>query len=643
MKRRKPVVTAKAKRAAEHKRGEASRPCRRDPGMRSVKVHGGLAPLSDAGRAGAARPTAAESKLPQRVTHRRVPVRRQGINSEGSSIPGWHANATPDFNRWLRGCGTGLAVASVMGCSMVPSAPQAQASSRQFAPEPLLRIHGGALMTAQQAYTMGKAALQAGDLQRALLNFEKALSLSPAWADAENGKLVSLARLGRTDEAILSGQRAVAFGAHSAELHGNLGLLLDGRGESQRAAIHLARAAQLDPDNPTWSRWSGGRPEAAKLPPATASATAAVAQKRPTAVAVPAETAPAKPAAALVAASQGSTAKAPAAAAAADEVTSPATPPTSALVGAEVSTSAHAAPSPGPNVSPPVAPSAAPDAASVATAEAVPVNAAPASHGGPAASARMESSGSAIITIGTKGQALPAPAVPNEIASTSSLAVRLAGAAISGAEPLEALGTDASSSLRWIQQAPNVLMLTTSSALAQAQSPARTPEPQPLVTTNTTRTAASAPAVSPQTEIAAAPKAAPVPASKPPSPTRATSTDAIKALSPMVLTRVEISNGHGRRGLARDTATALQGVLAGTARITNHTNFRIQQTQVMYRSPEELPAALALARAVGVPQSLIVLNTALRATAPVRLLLGRDMPTGDTLQQNLAKAKEAQG
>jgi Flp pilus assembly protein TadD len=46
-----------------------------------------------------------------------------------------------------------------------------------------LRIQGGTF-TADHAYALGKAALKAGEVQRALLDFERALSLRPNWAEA---------------------------------------------------------------------------------------------------------------------------------------------------------------------------------------------------------------------------------------------------------------------------------------------------------------------------------------------------------------------------------------------------------------------------------------------------------------------------
>jgi tetratricopeptide (TPR) repeat protein len=514
----------------------------------------------------------------------------------------------PVGTAWLRHCSVGLAVASLTGCSLIP-ASATLGVGQVPAPQPVLRIQGGAVLTAQQAYAMGKAALQASELQRALLSFEKALSLSPDWADAENGRMVALARLGRTDEAILSGQRAVAFGAHSAELHGNLGLLLDGRGDSQRAAIHLARAAQLDPDNPAWLRWNGGQTATATLPAAAAPA----AQPQPPSVSA----APASP-------------KVPAALATGE--TSPA---------ASVARTEPAA-----------------------TAAPTPVSVAAASDGPPSSTATNQAPAPAAESATPRELERAAP----PIATTSRLAQQSPGAGTpAGLELVEERSADASS-LRWIQQAPNVLVLTTSAALAgksepmvvaaaapqraelaQPEMPAA-PEPaMPREAATATATATATPAAT------AAPVAAPAAAAASPSTeapaqlavvkpaTERTAMTRLPNLSPMVLPRVEVSNGHGQRGLARATASILQDVLAGPARLTNHAHYRVQQTQVMYRTADELPAAQALARALGIAQSLVLPNGQLRASSPVRLLIGQDLPSATLLQQTVAKAREAQG
>lgn len=436
--------------------------------------------------------------------------------------------------RLLQGYALGVAAFSLTGCSLLPAPGPAAGAAP--APEPLLRIQGQQL-DGPQAYAIGKVALGAGDLQRALLHFEKALSISPQMADAENGRVVALARLGRIDEAIMLGQRAIALGTSSAELHGNLGLLLDERGDSRRAAIHLARAAQLDPSNPAWQRW-----------------TMAAAVSAPVKAAAPVAAAPVTPATAV--------------------------PPAQAL------------------------PATAQPAAVVALAG------------------------------GSRLSQVPLASAP----STSEPAIA-AG-----------VGTE---SLRWVQQAPNVLTLssvvpagkTDNVGLADASPSASPPAIVVLGTTPAAVTAAARQTPTVVTADAAAPAATAAPAVTPaplPRSALAATPATVLEASLTVLSRIEISNGHGRKGLARDMASGLQSVMSGPARVTNHSHFRVLQTEVQYRSVEELGAAKTLARSLGVPEERIVMNTRLRESAPVRLLLGRDAPdTREAITDTLVRARRS--
>jgi LytR cell envelope-related transcriptional attenuator len=202
---------------------------------------------------------------------------------------------------------------------------------------------------------------------------------------------------------------------------------------------------------------------------------------------------------------------------------------------------------------------------------------------------------------------------------------------------------------RWIQQAPHVLALTPAAPTSVAGA-ARIGQ----------ALAAAEPGTYAPVIVLSSATAAPVAAQVPPSRAIAPSSEVRTAMTPVqtagsqglplgaarleasltVLSRIEISNGHGRTGLAREMAKGLQTVMSGPARVTNHTHFKVPQTEVQYRSTEERSAAQVLARSLGVPEDRVVLNNRLRESAPVRLLLGRDAPdTREAITDTLARAR----
>lgn len=86
---------------------------------------------------------------------------------------------------------------------------------------------------------------------------------------------------------------------------------------------------------------------------------------------------------------------------------------------------------------------------------------------------------------------------------------------------------------------------------------------------------------------------------------------------------IEVSNGAGRSGLAKGTAQALRASGHQAAQVTNHTHFKVQQTEIQYRSSDDAFAARRLARSFALPVALAP-NPALRQGIDLRVLLGRD-------------------
>jgi hypothetical protein len=86
--------------------------------------------------------------------------------------------------------------------------------------------------------------------------------------------------------------------------------------------------------------------------------------------------------------------------------------------------------------------------------------------------------------------------------------------------------------------------------------------------------------------------------------------------------RVEVSNGNGTRGMARQVALLLDHNGIPASRITNHPTFRQPITQIQYRQGY-LTEAVAL-REVFPAQMKAVPGSALRKDIQVRVLLGKD-------------------
>jgi hypothetical protein len=97
-------------------------------------------------------------------------------------------------------------------------------------------------------YSAGKRSLEQGNMQAALVQFEQAAAAMPQLADAHNGRVVALARLGLVDAAVATARSVLASGVSSAELTSNLALLetrLHGSAGSTEAPSREAAAAAV--------------------------------------------------------------------------------------------------------------------------------------------------------------------------------------------------------------------------------------------------------------------------------------------------------------------------------------------------------------------------------------------------------------
>jgi hypothetical protein len=500
----------------------------------------------------------------------------------------------------LRLGAVGAASAVLVGCAgLTPPKPVNQLS---FAP--VLRMDGG-VWSADGAYHAGKEALAGGRVHEALMLFERAATLRPRFDDALNGQVVALARLGRTAQAIDVAQQAVRAGASAAELHGNLGLMLLRAGRADEAWTRLEQASRLDPANTTWTVALARRPAAvpanvAQAPETPAAPADAVASTAPVVQAAPA--APA--AAAVVAVAAPVLAAAPVAPAAPTIVAVAPVAPTPITVPAAA---AKAAPVNAP-------------APAVASAPMAPVvvaqPAAPAAAAVPAEPAERQAS--VLLRPLPQPQLAAAPVTPTPaalpLAPLGAVAVvPVAPAAPAAPEPevtRSPVAAVASPQLRWDRSQPNVLALR-----MDAQPALAIASPAPVT-----------PAV-PGTATAATDAPRPLQLA-----------DASQA-TPRLRFTIEVSNGAGAPGLAKATSQQLRTAGVQPWRITNHSNFKVAQTEIQYRGKGDAAAARQLARKMGVSVALVQ-NPNLHASVNLRVVLGKDVASLPAGKRLLAEGPE---
>jgi hypothetical protein len=95
------------------------------------------------------------------------------------------------------------------------------------------------------------------------------------------------------------------------------------------------------------------------------------------------------------------------------------------------------------------------------------------------------------------------------------------------------------------------------------------------------------------------------------------------------LVALEISNGNGRAGLARQVARDLREPGLKVVRLTNAKGYGVRQTRIEYQPAfRELAERLASRFGAGKPVA-----ASLAAHIDVRIVIGRDMPAGRSAQR----------
>jgi Tfp pilus assembly protein PilF len=88
-----------------------------------------------------------------------------------------------------------------------------------------------------------------GNVDDAIVHYERSLTLDPAYADGHNNLGVALMRKGRLDEAVAQYQHALELKPAYAEAHTNLGAALARRGDLAGAIEHYEQALAIDHDD----------------------------------------------------------------------------------------------------------------------------------------------------------------------------------------------------------------------------------------------------------------------------------------------------------------------------------------------------------------------------------------------------------
>jgi len=104
---------------------------------------------------------------------------------------------------------------------------------------------------ADRLTTEASASFGRDQTDRALELLERAIAISPAWADAHEAAGVILGRLGRHREAIEAMQRLLEIDPSSVMAHSNLSLFFNQLGDVEQAEHHLAMATRASMGAPT--------------------------------------------------------------------------------------------------------------------------------------------------------------------------------------------------------------------------------------------------------------------------------------------------------------------------------------------------------------------------------------------------------
>jgi tetratricopeptide (TPR) repeat protein len=100
---------------------------------------------------------------------------------------------------------------------------------------------------AKAHYNLGNALFQKGRVDEAMEHYQKALKIQPQYAEAHNNLGNVLRQKGRVDEAIIQYQKALKIEPDFAMAHHNLGMVLDQKGLVDEAITQYQKALAIQP------------------------------------------------------------------------------------------------------------------------------------------------------------------------------------------------------------------------------------------------------------------------------------------------------------------------------------------------------------------------------------------------------------
>ena len=101
-------------------------------------------------------------------------------------------------------------------------------------------------MQAIDAFNLGAAYLESKELDKALVAFAEAIRRDPKYADAYNGRGVTLALKGELQRAILDFSQAIRLEPDNPEFYRSRGYVYAEMGEESQADVDLAKAEELE-------------------------------------------------------------------------------------------------------------------------------------------------------------------------------------------------------------------------------------------------------------------------------------------------------------------------------------------------------------------------------------------------------------
>jgi tetratricopeptide (TPR) repeat protein len=104
-------------------------------------------------------------------------------------------------------------------------------------------------------YNFGNALFQKGRVDEAMEHYQKALEIQPQYAEAHNNLGNVLRQKGRVDEAIIQYQKAVVIEPDFAMAHYNLGMVLAQKGLADEAIAQFKETLRFKPDDTNAKEW----------------------------------------------------------------------------------------------------------------------------------------------------------------------------------------------------------------------------------------------------------------------------------------------------------------------------------------------------------------------------------------------------